>query len=133
MVWSRAWVPNERLRLSHEGEHQILATRPVLNDKGPGPSALQKRIPTKKFLLFRGKRVQLVWIDTWPDWGTSPSVTPSWQFKSRVSGISSGFPLANHFDLPGSPSIFGISQGPSMYAQASLSQDESYHTGLWVA
>ena len=84
MVWSRAWVPNERLRLSHEGEHQILATRPVLNDKGPGPSALQKRIPTKKFLLFRGKRVQLVWIDTWPDWGTSPSVTPSWQFKSRV-------------------------------------------------
>ena len=40
MVWSRAWVPNERLRLSHEGEHQILATRPVVNDKGPGPCHL---------------------------------------------------------------------------------------------
>ena len=32
---------------SQWGEHQILATRPVVSDKGPGPLALQKRIPTK--------------------------------------------------------------------------------------
>ena len=28
-------------------EHQILATRPVVSDKGPGPLALQKIISTK--------------------------------------------------------------------------------------
>ena len=28
-------------------KHQILATSPVVSDKGPGPLALQKRIPTK--------------------------------------------------------------------------------------
>ena len=27
--------------------HHILATRPVVNDKGPGSSALEKRISTK--------------------------------------------------------------------------------------
>ena len=29
------------------GKHQILATRPVVSDRSPGPSAIQKRIPTK--------------------------------------------------------------------------------------
>ena len=28
-------------------EHRILTTRPAVTDKGPGPSVLQKRIPTK--------------------------------------------------------------------------------------
>ena len=46
-------------------EHQILATRPMVSDKGPGPSALQKRIPTKTVsnekgdvFLLGGKGVQ---------------------------------------------------------------------------
>ena len=38
-------------------------------------------------------------------------------------GISSKFPLTNHLALPGSESVFGISQGPPMCACASLSQD----------
>ena len=38
-------------------------------------------------------------------------------------GISSGFPLANHVALYGSEFIFGISQGPHLYAHTSLSQD----------
>ena len=47
-------------------------------------------------------------------------------------GFSSGFPLTNHFDLPGAQSIFGVSQDPSMCAHASLSQDGSYHKDIWT-
>ena len=50
-------------------------------------------------------------------------VTPSWKFKSLIWGISSGFPLANHFDLPGSKSVLGIAQDFPMCAHTSLSQD----------
>ena len=46
-------------------KHQILATRPVVSDKGPGPSALQKKIPIKtesnekgNMFLLGGKGVQ---------------------------------------------------------------------------
>ena len=46
-------------------------------------------------------------------------VVPSWQFELLSWGISSGFPLANHFDLPGSQFIFGISQDPSVCARIS--------------
>ena len=49
---------------------------------------------------------------------------------SPIWGISSSFPLANHFDLPGSQFTFGISQDSSMYVHASLSQDGFYH--IWV-
>ena len=49
---------------------------------------------------------------------------------SLIWGIFSSFPLANHFDLPGSQFIFGISQDSSMCAHASLSQDGFYH--IWV-
>ena len=45
-------------------EHQILAAIPVVSDKGPGPSALEKKIPTKmesteisKVFITRNKRV----------------------------------------------------------------------------
>ena len=49
-------------------KHQILATSPVVSDKGPGPLALQKRIPTKmessetsKVLIKGGKC--MVYVD----------------------------------------------------------------------
>ena len=54
-------------------KHQILATRSVVNDKGPGPSALQKRISTKtessdvSKVFIKRKRVQYVWIETQAD------------------------------------------------------------------
>ena len=32
---------------SQQCKHQVRATRPVVSDTGPGPSALQKRIPTE--------------------------------------------------------------------------------------
>ena len=63
-------------------------------------------------------------------WGER--VVPLWQLESLLWGISSGFPLVNHFDLPGSLSIFSISQNPPMCAHASFSQGGSYQKGLWV-
>ena len=42
----RLGVPEFGARL-WQLKHQTLATRPVVSDKGPGPLALQKRIPTK--------------------------------------------------------------------------------------
>ena len=51
-------------------KHQILATRPVVSDKDPGPLALWKRVPTKmessetsEVFVIR-KKVQYVCIDT---------------------------------------------------------------------
>ena len=57
---------------------------------------------------------------------------PSRQLELLFLGISSRFPLAKHFDLPGSQSIYGISQNPPMCAHAFLSQDGFYQRGLWV-
>ena len=60
-------------------------------------------------------------------------VAPLWQFKSLTWGTSSGFPLASHFDFPGSESVFGLSQDPPMAVYASLSQGGFQQRGLWVA
>ena len=73
-----------------------------------------------------------MWIDTWAD-AERERGTLSWQFELRVWGISSGFPLTNYFDLPGSQSTFSLSRGPSMCTHASLSQDAFHRRGLWVA
>ena len=51
---------------------------------------------------------------------------PSLQFELLLWNTSSEFPLVSHFDLPGSLSIFGISQDPHMCVHASLSQDGFY-------
>ena len=64
-----------------------------------------------------------MWIDTQAG---SERVTPSWLFVSLLWGIASMFPLANHFYLPGSKSVFGIAQDFSMCAGASFSQDGFY-------
>ena len=48
------------------------------------------------------------------------------QFELLSWGISSGFPLASHFDWPGSQSICSVSQDLPMCAHTSLSQDEFY-------
>lgn len=43
-----------------------------------------------------------------------------------LNHLSSGFPSADHFDLPGSESMFGIPQEPPVCAAISLSQDGFY-------
>ena len=57
---------------------------------------------------------------------------PSWPFELRSWGLPPNFSLPNRSDLPGSWSIFGISQGPAMYVHTSLSQDGFYQQGVWV-
>ena len=86
-----------------------------------------------RIFLFikRKKRVQYLWIDTWVD-SEGLWVAPLWQFEFLLWNISSWYSLANHFDLPGSQSIYGISQNPPMCAHPFLSQDGFYQRGLWV-
>ena len=57
-------------------------------------------------------------------------MVPLWQSELLLWGISSEFPLANHFDLPDSESIFGISQDLPKCAHTSLSQDAVYLKGI---
>ena len=68
-----------------------------------------------------------MWINTWVDSGReSYRIVSSSQFESLLWSISSGFPSANCFNLPGSQSIFDIFQDPPMCELASLSQDGFY-------
>ena len=125
---------------SRQWRHQILTARPVVGDKGPDPSALQKRISTKtesteasKVFIRREKRVQYVWIDTWADSegeSLSCALVAVWII---FLGLFSSFPLANQFDLPGSQSMFGVSQDPPLCVHTSLSRDGFYQQGVWVA
>ena len=112
---------------SWQWKHQILVARPVVSDKGPGPSAMQKRIPTKKEsseaskVFIKRKRVQYVWIGTSVDSegeSLSCALVAVWSTFMRCFFQVS---LANHFGLPCSQFIFGISQDPPKCAQASLS------------
>ena len=48
---------------------------------------------------------------------------PSQEFESLLWDISSEFPLSIHLAFPGSESVFGLSQGPSLGPGTSLSQD----------
>ena len=123
---------------SRQWKHQILITRPVVSDKGPGPSAMQKRISTKmesseaSTVFIKRKRVQYVWIGTWADSegeSLSCALVAVWSTFMRCFFQVS---LVNHFGLPCSQSIFGISQDPPKCAQASLSQNGFYRKGIWV-
>ena len=101
----------------------------MVSDKGPGPSALRKRISTKtesseatEVFINRKKRVQYeVWTDTSGE--RVAELHPRGSLNYFYGVLLSRFPLANHFDLPGLQSIFGISQDPPMCVHASLSRD----------
>ena len=56
----------------------------------------------------------------------------SWQFELLLWGISSGFPLANYFGLPGSESIFGISQDPPCVRTLRSLVAKMDPTSVWV-
>ena len=74
-----------------------------------------------------------MWIDARADSGRdSLQVAPWRQSELLLRGISSGFPLTSHFDLPGSQSIFGDSQDPPICVDTSLSQDGFYRKGIQV-
>ena len=87
---------------------------------------------TSKVFVKRGKkRIQYVWIDTWVDSRVAES-RPHGSLNYFYGVVSSRFLLASHFDLPGSQSIFGISQDPPMCEDTSLSQDDFFQKGIWV-
>ena len=46
-----------------------------------------------------------------------------------LCGISSGFPLANYFGLPGSEFMFGISQDPPVCTHATLAYPTAIVSG----
>ena len=80
----------------------------------------------------RTGRVQYVWIDMGADSEEEYLCCTLGPVKSLIWCISSGFSLSNHFDWPGSQSLFGISQDHSMRAYVVLSQVGSYCKGLWA-
>ena len=103
-----------------------------------------------KQVIIKRTRVNYMWIDTWADSeGESVSHTLKWQYMGYFFWVSFGqsffggdgrgsawglpstprpaHPFANHFYLPGSQSVFGISQDPPMCVHASLSQDN-----IWI-
>ena len=47
-------------------------------------------------------------------------VKPSWSSSSLIWGISSEFPLVSHIALPGSESVFCLSQGSPMSTHVHL-------------
>ena len=57
--------------------------------------------------------------------GLRVRVVPAWWFESLIWGISSGFPLVSHLALPGSESVFGLSQAPPLCAHLSAKMDSS--------
>ena len=86
----------------------------------------QKVVKQIKCLL--GGTEQYVWIDSC---GDSERVTEFCPRGSLNSFMWHFFwvSLASHFGLPGSQSIFGISQDPPMCVHASFSQDGFYQKG----
>ena len=62
---------------------------------------------------FIGSRDFSSWNEG-PNFGLTPELRVSGSLNHSYVYISSSFPLANHFDLPGSQSIFSIPQDPSL-------------------
>ena len=139
--WRRVWVPIGWNWVMVMIEHQILITRPEINDKGPSHWVLQKSISTKTEIseankVFIKRKRETVCVDR--NRGKLRGRTPELLSHILMAvwiillDISSGFPLANHFNLPDSQSIFGIFQDSSMCAHESFSLNGFYQRGLWV-
>ena len=69
--------------------------------------------------------MQYVWIDTW--------VGSKREFCSLGNLDHFWVSFGQSPCLPGSESVFGISQGPPVCARASLNQDGFQRRGLWVS
>ena len=76
-------------------KHQILATRPVVSDKGPGPSALQK----KTSMNMESSEANKVFIKIQREFACNAEHTgdmawiPGWE---RSPGVG----MATHFSIP---------------------------------
>ena len=104
-AWSRASVLSQKLRSGHINESiessqldQWSVTRLWTFSCAEEFPQRQKTMKQVQYLLG-GKMT--VCIDR-PTGGLRERVVPWWYFQSLLWGISSSFPLDNHFDLPGS-------------------------------
>ena len=86
------------------------------NPRCPDPSSLQKRISTKTesseaSKVFVKRKKSMIHGDKHMDRlrGKIPELSPRGSLNNYVREFFSDFPLANHFDLPGSQFIWYIS------------------------
>lgn len=109
---SRAWVPNQRQAVG-QWKHQILATRPRALAFWLCRKEFQQRWKVEKQIkyILGGKRAQCMWIDTGRLRGRVADLH-SYESWITYMGRVFQFPLANHLDLPGSQSVFGVPQDP---------------------
>ena len=82
-------------------------------------------------MFIRRKRVRYMWIDTWADSGRIAE-SQLCDSLNYFKGHSFQFPLTNHFDLPDSESVLGISQDLPICSYSSVSQDRFFCKSLWV-
>ena len=114
-----------------------MTTRPVVSDKALDLRLYRrKEFPQRWGVVKQGKclsggKKYRTCGQTRAD-SHSLRVAPSWQLDLLFWGVSSGFLLTSHSDLPGAGSIFGVSQAPPVCAHASPSQDGFHCKGLWV-
>ena len=66
-----------------------------------------------------------MWIDTWAGSESCVLVVDSSRLNQFYAQFFWVFPMASHLALPGSESVFGVSQGVLLCVYTSLSQDGS--------
>jgi len=108
------------------------------NPSCPGPSSLQKRISTKTesseaSKVFVKRKKSMIHGDKHMDRlrGKIPELSPRGSLNNYVGEFFLIF-LWPIILICLVHSSFGISQDPSMFVHASLSQNEFYCKGLWV-
>ena len=122
---------------SRRWEHQILATRPVVSNKGPSFCLCKKEFPQRQKVanqvFIKRKSAPYMCVDAWVDLERESLGHALVEVWSTSIGHLFRVSLINHFDLTGLQSVFGISQDPPTCVHASLSQSGYYQKGMWVA
>ena len=132
-AWSTVSVPGQWLRSGPGSEStksqppdQRSATRPWPYSFAEKEFPQRRKVVKRVKYLLGGKKEYSTCGETH---GWTQRVVPSWiTFMGHFC-----WPLANHFDLPDSESVFGLSQDFPTCARTSLSQDGFYWRGLWAA
>ena len=121
------WFPGQKLR---SGCHSESAEFSSLDQQGQWPvtrplvcwlcrNEFHKEKGNSETSVYEEEK-ECVWIDRL----SRLRIVSLWWFESLTQGISSRFPLANHLGLPGSESVFSLSQDCARFGSTySLAQD----------